>query len=153
MNSNNADNQDQKQGPNGQQPQILYPPTTPPKTGYIPAPYPPNGGDNNFAQNPYQPPNQQYYQPYQQPSQVVVANIEDGVSVGMILFITGFCCVISWWVGCCYPPIRTKRDRTWRMLNIVFTVLSLLGVIAYVVIFVLIGVGATRRRSYYYEFN
>ncbi|KAI3636757.1 hypothetical protein MIR68_005024 [Amoeboaphelidium protococcarum] len=101
--------------------------------------------NNNNNNNPYQP-NQYQQQQYQQqqPQQIVIQNIEDGVSVGMVLFITGFCCVITWWIGCCYPRVKTARDKTWRTLNIVFTVISLLFIIGYVIAIVVLTTQATK---------
>ncbi|KAI3639156.1 hypothetical protein MIR68_002686 [Amoeboaphelidium protococcarum] len=99
-----------------------------------------NNNNNPYQPNPYQ--QQQYQQ--QQPQQIVIQNIEDGVSVGMVLFITGFCCVITWWVGCCYPRVKTARDKTWRTLNIVFTVISLLFIIGYVITIVVLTTQATK---------
>ncbi|KAI3653164.1 hypothetical protein MP228_002589 [Amoeboaphelidium protococcarum] len=99
-----------------------------------------NNNNNPYQPNPYQ--QQQYQQ--QQPQQIVIQNIEDGVSVGMVLFITGFCCVITWWVGCCYPRVKTARDKTWRTLNIVFTVISLLFIIGYVIAIVVLTTQATK---------
>jgi hypothetical protein len=66
--------------------------------------------------------------------QPIVIVQEEQLPVGLILFICGFCVCIAWWIGACYPPVRTQKDQTWRKINLIMTILSVLLIILIIVL-------------------
>ena len=101
--------------------------------------------DQQQYQDPYAkpPPQYEYYNPAtgsQQPIGNYVVYNSHEIPLGMILFFVGFFCPPAWWIAsgaCCIGDPITKRDFTWRKINRIMTVLSL---IACVVIAVLLAV-------------
>ncbi len=66
--------------------------------------------------------------------QPIVIVQEEQLPVGLILFICGFCVCITWWIGACYPPVRTQKDQTWRKINLIMTIISVLFIILIIVL-------------------
>lgn len=122
--------QPQKQAPLYPQPTAPAQPYTYPPTGYQHQQIPPKGDQPV------------YIQPgHQAPVYIVQQNSNDcgGTPVGMILFIVGFFCAVSWWVGaCCYPARGqiTEREKLWRRLNIIMTVISVILIVVGIVLYI-----------------
>ncbi len=47
----------------------------------------------------------------------------------MILFIVGWFTMITWWIGACCIGAANPSEKTFKTVNIVFTVLSVIGVV------------------------
>ena len=95
---------------------------------------------NNYPQNDVEYGKQQAGQGQLKQQQL---SAEGGTSTGLILFLVGFLLAPCWWVGACClsaQSIRTSQDHTWRTINRVMTVLSIIGLIAVIAwyIFVLV---------------
>ena len=72
------------------------------------------------------------------PQTVVVVTGDDTCCVaGLWLFIAGFFCTpIFWFVGACVPgQPRTENARTWKKVNLVMTILSLISSVIVIILF------------------
>lgn len=119
--------------------------------------YPPNPYPQQQQQHPYPPPQNGSHPIYippghQGPVYVVQENKSSGgMPIGLILFIAGFFTAVAWWIGaCCYPNKNqmNEKEKLWRRINIVMTIVSLLLIIVFVVLYgVLLGFTFTTAAS------
>ncbi|KAL1916738.1 uncharacterized protein VTP21DRAFT_5442 [Calcarisporiella thermophila] len=95
-------------------------------------PPPPRDEKGNIYQG-----NTPYYQPAPQ-QQVVYADTTVRVdnNIPLILFIAGFCFPILWLVGSCYLRTPDPKQRIWAKLSLVCFILTLIGVIVAVVLYI-----------------